>query len=128
MGPNVNAFEEDLKKFVNSQEGGSENPNREIVALSAGGSASLISYTTNTGWTQLSTNTAGGVKTTVFYYNNALASNATTGKLFNNVTIAEFDQSNVTGSKNVVITAYAIQSTGLPSGTTIQNAYGTYFG
>lgn len=39
LGPNVNAFEEDLKKFVNSQENGSENPNREIVALSAGTAA-----------------------------------------------------------------------------------------
>ncbi len=39
LGPNVNAFEEDLKKFVNSQENGSKNPNREIVALSAGTAA-----------------------------------------------------------------------------------------
>ena len=39
LGPNVNAFEEDLKKFVNSQENGSENPNREIVALSSGTAA-----------------------------------------------------------------------------------------
>lgn len=39
LGPNVNAFEEDLKQFVNSQENGSENPNREIVALSAGTAA-----------------------------------------------------------------------------------------
>lgn len=39
LGPNVNAFEEDLKKFVNSQENGSANPNREIVALSAGTAA-----------------------------------------------------------------------------------------
>ena len=99
-----------------------------IVALSAGGSASLISYTKNSGWTQLSTNTASGIKTTVFYYNNALAAGTSTSKLFNNVTVAEFDQSTVNGSKNVVVTAYAIQSTGLPSGTTVQNAYATYFG
>lgn len=39
LGPNVNAFEEDLKRFVNSQENGSVNPNREIVALSAGTAA-----------------------------------------------------------------------------------------
>ena len=39
LGPNVNAFEEELKKFVNSQKNGSENPNREIVALSAGTAA-----------------------------------------------------------------------------------------
>lgn len=39
LGPNVNAFEEELKKFVNSQENESENPNREIVALSAGTAA-----------------------------------------------------------------------------------------
>lgn len=39
LGPNVNAFEEELKKFVNSQENGSKNPNREIVALSAGTAA-----------------------------------------------------------------------------------------
>lgn len=39
LGPNVNAFEEDLKQFVNSQKNGSENPNREIVALSAGTAA-----------------------------------------------------------------------------------------
>ena len=39
LGPNVNAFEVDLKTFVNSQKNGSENPNREIVALSAGTAA-----------------------------------------------------------------------------------------
>ena len=99
-----------------------------IVALATTGTASLISYTKNSGWTQLSTNTSGGVKTTVFYYNNPLAAGATTSKLFNSVTIADFDQATVTGSKNVVVTAYAIQSTGLPSGTTIQSAYTTYFG
>ena len=39
LGPNVNAFEESLKQFVNSQEKGSVNPNREVVALSAGTAA-----------------------------------------------------------------------------------------
>lgn len=43
LGPNVNGFEEDLKQFVNGVEtNGSlaaENPNREIVALSAGTAA-----------------------------------------------------------------------------------------
>jgi len=39
LGPNVNGFEEDLKQFVNSQANGSANPNREIVALSAGTAA-----------------------------------------------------------------------------------------
>ena len=39
LGPNVNAFEESLKQFVNSQENGSVNPNREVVALSAGTAA-----------------------------------------------------------------------------------------
>lgn len=95
-----------------------------IVALSGSGSASLISYTKNSGWTQLSTNTASGVKTTVYYYNTALAASQTTTALFNSVTIADFDQSTVTGSKSVVVTAYAIQSTNLPSGkNTVETAY-----
>ena len=43
LGPNVNGFEEDLKQFVNGVKKNSslaaENPNREIVALSAGTAA-----------------------------------------------------------------------------------------
>lgn len=43
LGPNVNGFEEDLKQFVNGVETNdslaAENPNREIVALSAGTAA-----------------------------------------------------------------------------------------
>ena len=98
-----------------------------VVAQSAGGTAPLVTYTTNTGWTQLSTNTSGSTKTTVYYYTTALASGASTTALFNNVTVSNFDQSTVTGSKDMVVTAYAIQSNDLPSGTTIPSAYTTYF-
>lgn len=98
-----------------------------VVELAAGGNGPLLTYTANTGWTQLSTNTSGATKTTVYYYNNALAAGATTSKLFNNVTVSEFDQATVNGSKNMVVTAYAIQSNDLPSGTTIASAYTDYF-
>jgi predicted ribosomally synthesized peptide with SipW-like signal peptide len=98
-----------------------------IVNMKSGGTGPLLTYSINTGWTQLKTSTSGATKTTVFYYNTALATGATTPKLFNNVTVAEFDQNTVNGNKNMVVTAYAIQSNDLPSGTTIQNAYTTYF-
>ncbi len=39
LGPNVNGFEEDLKQFVNSVPSESNNPHREVVALSAGTAA-----------------------------------------------------------------------------------------
>lgn len=100
-----------------------------VVNLSAGGTGPLFTYTANTtNWTQLSTSTSGSTKTTVYYYKTALASGSTTQALFNNVTVAGFDQGTVTGSKNIVVTAYAIQSNDLPSGTTISSAYATYFG
>lgn len=98
-----------------------------IVNMRAGGTGPLLTYSINTGWTQLKTSTSGATKTTVFYYNTALAAGNNTPSLFNNVTVAEFDQNTVNGSKNMVVTAYAIQSNDLPSGTTIQNAYTTYF-
>lgn len=98
-----------------------------IVNMRAGGTGPLLTYSINTGWTQLKTSTSGTTKTTVFYYNTALAAGNNTPSLFNNVTVAEFDQNTVNGSKNMVVTAYAIQSNDLPSGTTIQNAYTTYF-
>ena len=98
-----------------------------IVAQTPSGTGPLVTYTTNTGWTQLSTNTSGSTKTTVYYYNTALTSGNSTNALFNNVTVSNFNQSTVTGSKNMVVTAYAIQSNDLPAGTTIASAYETYF-
>ena len=98
-----------------------------VVALAAEGTGPLLTYTVNNGWTQLSTNTSGSTKTTVYYYNNALAAGASTTALFNNVTVSEFNQASVSGSKNMVVTAYAIQSNDLPAGTTIASAYNDYF-
>lgn len=95
-----------------------------IVDQAAGGTGPLLTYTKNNGWTQLGTSSdSGGVRTSVYYYNTALASGATTTALFNNVTVSNFKQSTVSGNKQMVVTAYAIQSNDLPSGTTIATAY-----
>lgn len=89
----------------------------------------LFSYTTNSGWTFLGNYMTSGCNTltSVYYYNTSLAPNASTSKLFNNVTVGDFDQDIETGNKNIVVTGYAIQSTNLPSGTTIQSAFNEYF-
>src|SRR3712207_2295258 len=39
MGPNVNAFEQDLAEFANSKTDGSDAPDRKVVCLSAGTAA-----------------------------------------------------------------------------------------
>ena len=104
-----------------------EQPN---LGLMSGGRGPLFSYTKNSGWTLLGDNssiTNCPVRTSVYYYNTALAKNTSTVKLFNNVTVNNFSQFYAYGNKDMVITGYAIQTRNLPSGTTIQNAYNTYF-
>ena len=100
-----------------------------IVDLMTGGSSPLFSYTTNSGWTLLKTEECldPNSSTSIYSYNTALAKNTSTSKLFNNITVNNFDQ-NSTGIKDMVITGYAVQTRNLPSGTTVANAYNTYFG
>ena len=101
-----------------------------IVDLMTGTNGSLFSYTTNSGWTLLKTEECldPNVATSIYYYNTALAKNTSTSKLFNSVTVNNYSQNFTPGSKDMVITGYAIQTRNLPSGTTIANAYNTYFG
>jgi predicted ribosomally synthesized peptide with SipW-like signal peptide len=99
-----------------------------LVKQSSGSTGPLFSYTTNSGWTQLSTCTAGKKKVTLYYYNTALTSGNSTTSLFNNVAIGDFDQDSfIISRKDMIITGYAIQSSYLQNGTTIQSAYSTYF-
>ena len=105
-----------------------------IVELMNGTKSPLFSYTTNSGWTLLGDNSSQSncpVRTSVYYYNTALAKNTSTSKLFNNVTVSNFSQTYIEyldmTNSDMKITGYAIQTRNLPSGTTIQNAYNTYF-
>jgi predicted ribosomally synthesized peptide with SipW-like signal peptide len=100
-----------------------------LVELSNNTVGPLFSYDTNTGWTLLGTNNGQDCenKVSVYYYNTALAKNETTATLFDNVTINDFSNSNPADNNDMVITGYAIQSSYLPNGTTIQSAYETYF-
>ena len=99
-----------------------------IVKQSSDSTGPLFSYEINNGWTELTTCTTGKKKVTVYYYNTALASGNNTNALFNTVTVGDYDQDSfITLRKDMVITGYAIQSSYLPNGTTIQSAYSTYF-
>ena len=104
-----------------------EQPN---VSLSNGTTGPLFNYTINSGWTLLgdnSSSTGCPTRTAVYYYNTALNPSTSTSKLFNNVTTNEYNQDSVPDNTNIEVTGYAIQSSYLPSGTTIQSAYNTYF-
>ena len=105
-----------------------------LVELMNNTKSPLFSYSTNTGWTLLGDNSSQTncpVRTSVYYYSTALAKNTSTSKLFNNVTVNNFSQLYIQqlglDNSNMKITGYAIQTRNLPNGTTIQNAYNTYF-
>jgi predicted ribosomally synthesized peptide with SipW-like signal peptide len=91
----------------------------------------LVTYVPNGDWTMIDSESSpapcSGTPTKVFAYKNALDSGETTTTLFDNVTVPSYEESSASGSYNVIVTAYAIQSDGLPSGTTIESAYNTYF-
>ena len=65
--------------------------------------------------------------TYVYYYNEAVAPNATTEKLFTQVKYANvIEGQNDNATANIDIVAYAIQSDNLPENTTIPQAYTIY--
>lgn len=65
--------------------------------------------------------------TYVYYYNEAVAPNATTDKLFTEVKYANvIEGQNDNATVNIDIEAYAIQSDNLPENTTIPGAYTIY--
>ena len=99
-----------------------------VVDLDNGEIGPLFTYSTNNGWTLLETKDCGNsTVSSVYYYNTALSGNSSTSKLFNNVTIGNYNQDTTDSIKDMVITGFAIQSSNLPSGTTIQSAYNSYF-
>lgn len=109
-----------------------EVPCTTIVAP-ATTSEELFTYTTNAGWTELSTAavacTSGGTATHVYYYGTsgtlttlAKASSAstptsTTNPLFSTISLRSTLKGNegLTGQKQVVVTGYGIQTEGLTS-------------
>jgi len=114
-----------------------EVPCTTIVAP-ATTSEELFTYTTNTGWTELTIAnelpvacTSGGTATHVYYYGSgntltalAKAANASTPTptstaVFSNVTLLSTLTGNegLTGDKEIVITGYGIQTEGLTSTT-----------
>ena len=65
--------------------------------------------------------------TYVYYYNEEVAPNATTDKLFTQVKYANvIEGQNDNATVNIDIQAYAIQSENLPANTTIEQAYTIY--
>ena len=111
-----------------------EVPCTTIVAP-ATTSEELFTYTTNTGWAELSSAavacTSGGTATHVYYYGSgntltALAKAAdastptpTSTAVFSSVTLLSTLKGNegLTGNKNIVVTGYGIQTEGLTSTT-----------
>ena len=109
-----------------------EVPCTTIVAP-ATTSEELFTYTTNAGWTELSTAavacTSGGTATHVYYYGTngtlttlAKAANSTTptstsNPLFSTISLRSTLKGNegLTGEKQVVVTGYGIQTEGLTS-------------
>lgn len=109
-----------------------EVPCTTIVAP-ATTSEELFTYTTNAGWTELSSAavacTSGGTATHVYYYGTggtltalAKAANASTptptsNPVFSSVTLRSTLKGNegLTGNKNIVVTGYGIQTEGLTS-------------
>ena len=109
-----------------------EVPCTTIVAP-ATTSEELFTYTTNAGWTELSSAavacTSGGTATHVYYYGTggtltalAKAANASTptptsNPVFSSVTLRSTLKGNegLTGNKNIVVTGYGIQKDGLAS-------------
>lgn len=109
-----------------------EVPCTTIVAP-ATTSEEFFTYTTNAGWTELSSAavacTSGGTATHVYYYGTggtltalAKAANASTptptsNPVFSSVTLRSTLKGNegLTGNKNIVVTGYGIQTEGLTS-------------
>ena len=119
-----------------------EVPCTTIVAP-ATTSEELFTYTTNAGWTELSSAavacTSGGTATHVYYYGTggtltalAKAANASTptptsNPVFSSVTLRSTLKGNegLTGNKNIVVTGYGIQTEGLTS-TAPADAWGNF--
>jgi len=96
-------------------------------------SEELFTYTTNAGWTELSSAavacTSGGTATHVYYYGtgetltalaktaNASTPTPTSNPVFSSVTLRSTLKGNegLTGNKNIVVTGYGIQTEGLTS-------------
>ena len=93
-----------------------------LIELSNNTEGPLFNYTTNTGWTQLSTTDDCGYRITTYYYDTALNPNASTASLFNSVTIADYS-SELDEIQEIAINAYGIQSNYLESGSTIQSIF-----
>jgi predicted ribosomally synthesized peptide with SipW-like signal peptide len=109
-----------------------EIPCTTIVAP-ATTSEELFTYTTNAGWTELSTAavacTSGGTATHVYYYGtggtlttlaktaNASTPTSTSSPVFSTITLRSTLKGNegLTGEKQVVVTGYGIQTEGLTS-------------
>lgn len=71
--------------------------------------------------------TSAGYNTYVYYYNEEVPSNGSTDPLFESVTFANIiKSSDVEAAQQIDLEAYGIQSNGLPSGTTIPQAYTMY--
>ena len=97
-----------------------------LIELSNNTEGPLFNYTTNTGWTQLSTTDDCGYRITTYYYNTALNPNTTTTSLFNSVTIADYS-SELDEIQEMTINGYGIQSSYLESGSTIQSIFNDTF-
>ena len=93
-----------------------------LIQLSNNTEGPLFTYTTNSGWTQLSTTDDCNYRITTYYYNTAINPNASTTSLFNSVTIADYS-SELEIDTEMTINGYGIQSSYLESGSTIQSIF-----
>ena len=96
----------------------------------------LFTYTTNENWSEISSKRATNTNATtgeiesytyVYYYNEKVAPNTTTGTLFDSVTFANVIEKQIDSTEQQIdIEAYAIQVDNLPADTTIAKAYDIY--
>lgn len=97
-----------------------------IVELMDESEKPLFNYTTNSGWTELSSIDDCNYQIKTYYYNTALNPNSSTTTLFDEVTLANFGP-NVETNQDMIIYGYAIQTNYLQNGTTIPTIFTSHF-
>ena len=97
-----------------------------IVELMNNTEGPLFNYTTNQGWTELSSIEDCNYQIKTYYYNTALSPNDSTPALFDEVTLTNFGP-NVETIQDMIIYGYAIQTNYLQNGTTIPTIFTSHF-
>lgn len=105
--------------------------NVKLVGDAAAADHELVTYAVNDGWTETGTATydaATGMTTHTYLYKDALAAGGTTKSLFDNITLVNLVEGQITGSdlnQSLNVHGYAIQSHGFSD---VASAWAAYLG